>query len=89
MPYTKSAKKRLRQNRNRKTDNSTARSLMRTEVKKTFQVIEKGDLEAARDQIRKGFKRIDKARKRNLIHANKAARMKSKLARNLHAAEKR
>jgi len=89
MPNTRTAKKRLRQSKKRNIANSATLSRMRTEMKKARIRIEEGKITDARDQFKTAQKFIDKAAKRNLIHANKASRLKSKLARYLASAEKK
>lgn len=87
MPHTKSAKKRLRQDEKRRLLNKATRTRMKTESKKFLQLLEAGDLEGARAQLAVAMSRIDKAAKKNVIHANTAARKKSLLARRLREAE--
>ncbi len=54
--------------------------------KKVLKLIAAGDLEAASDLMPLAFKAVDKAAKKNIIHRNKAARIKSRLAEALNAA---
>ncbi|MHC5035920.1 MAG: 30S ribosomal protein S20 [Planctomycetota bacterium] len=88
MPRTRTAKKRLRQNVKKRAANREQTARMRTEVKKTTRQIEEGQLDQAKDQLKTAMQNIDKAAKKNLIHPNKAARMKSKLAKKLGEASK-
>lgn len=71
MPVTKSAIKKLAQDRKREALNNKLRHQLKESVKKTAK--KKGGLDSA-------FSIIDKAVKHNLIHKNKAARLKSGLA---------
>jgi small subunit ribosomal protein S20 len=73
MPVIKSAKKKLRKDRKRELANKNLKILF----KKSIKVAEKNPSEA---NIRKAVKIIDKIAKKNIIHKNKAARLKSKLA---------
>ncbi|MCL6096787.1 MAG: 30S ribosomal protein S20 [Patescibacteria group bacterium] len=73
MPVIKSAKKKLRKDKKRELANKTLKSLF----KKAVKLAEKTPTEA---NIRKAVKAIDKTAKKNIIHKNKAARIKSKLA---------
>ncbi|BDQ05035.1 MAG: hypothetical protein KatS3mg084_0553 [Candidatus Dojkabacteria bacterium] len=51
-----------------------------------MKLIAAGDVKAASDLMPLAFKAVDKAAKKNIIHKNKAARIKSKLAEALNAA---
>ena len=73
MPVIKSAKKKLRKDRKREIANKNLKTLF----KKSVKIAEKTPTEA---NIRKVVKIIDKTAKKNIIHKNKAARIKSKLA---------
>ncbi len=73
MPVIKSAKKKLRKDRKREIVNKNLKNLL----KKNIKLAEKNPSEAS---IRKAIKIIDKTAKKNIIHKNKAARIKSKLA---------
>ncbi|MHC4598989.1 MAG: 30S ribosomal protein S20 [Planctomycetota bacterium] len=88
MPTTRTAKKRLRQNSKRRVANRAALGRMRTEVKKAEERILAGPVDKAGEQLRIATRYIDKAAKMNLIHPNKAARMKSSLAKKLTSAAK-
>ncbi len=54
--------------------------------KKIMKLIAAGDVKTASDLMPLAFKAVDKAAKKNIIHENKAARIKSKLAKALNAA---
>ena len=78
MPILKNAKKALRASVKKRDINQKVKSQAKTasdKVKKTKTAV---DLPAA-------YSAIDKAVKKNLIHGNKAARMKSKLAKTVAA----
>ena len=79
MPNTPSAKKRLRQNEARRLQNRAARSSLRTQIRRVREAVKAGDSEAAQTEFRRAQKSIDQAASRNLIHANAAARTKSRL----------
>lgn len=73
MPVTKSAKKKLQQDKKREYQNSRIEETLRRLVKKAKKKpTEKGIIDA--------IKSADKAAKKNVIHKNKAARIKSKLS---------
>lgn len=76
MPRTKSAKKALRQTRSRTARNKSHRSQLRTAVKKARAVLGA----AAAGVIRQAERLLDRAGRKGLIHPNKAARLKSRMA---------
>jgi len=78
MPNNKQAKKRMTQDQERNTANKVVRTRMRSAMKKVLQA---ESPEAARAALPEAMKRVDKAAKKNVIHANTAARKKSRLAR--------
>jgi len=82
MPNTKQAKKRNRQDDERRLRNKAARSRMRTAIKKVDAAT---DAEAAQGALPLAFKTIDKAAKSHVIHENAAARLKSRLTRKVAA----
>jgi len=77
MPNTKQAKKRVRQDEERRQHNKTVKSSMRTAIKR---VLLADDPEAAKKALPAAMKRIDKAAKNNVIHDNAAARYKSRIS---------
>lgn len=81
MPNTPSAKKDLLRNAARRQANRGKRSAMRTAIKQTLVAVRSGDSDAAGTCLPLAVQRIDKCVKWNLLHANTASRMKSKLAR--------
>jgi len=78
MPNSKQAKKRMNQDVERGAANKVVRSRMRSAMKKVLQA---ESLEEARKAVPEATKRVDKAAKKNVIHANAAARKKAQLAR--------
>lgn len=81
MPVIKSAKKKLRQDKKRKIRNEKNISFFRSLIKKARK-------HPSEKTIKEAFKSIDKAAKNNIIHKNKAARLKSALSRSLSKKEK-
>ena len=77
MPNSKQANKRLRQDEKRRVANKSTRTLMKTAMKQVFGA---DSTEAAEKAMPMAMKRVDKASKRNIIHSNAAARLKSQLA---------
>jgi len=72
MPILSNAKKALRVSKRKTAVNTPVRSQMKTKIKK-FR------LDPSQDIIGETFSSIDRAAKKNLIHQNKAARLKSQL----------
>ena len=77
MPNSKQAKKRVRQDEEKRQQNKTVKTAMRTAMKK---VLKAETAEAAAAALPIAMKRVDKAAKHKIIHANAAARYKSRLA---------
>lgn len=80
MPNIKSAKKRVLTSKARTDANKSARSALRTSIKKAR--AEGADAEV----IKAASINVDKAAGKGLIHKNKAARLKSQLAKKANAA---
>lgn len=89
MPNTKSAKKRLRQNVVRRTRNRTAKSALRTIIKKVRAALEAGDVAQAQENYGAAVKKLDQTAARRIIHRNAAARVKSRLSAALKAAKQK
>jgi small subunit ribosomal protein S20 len=85
MPNTTSAKKRLRQNIVRRLRNRSAKSAMRSQIRRVREAVQSGDLEKAEQEFRLAAKKLDRAGASHVIHPNKAARLKSRLQ---HAIQK-
>lgn len=79
MPTTKSAKKRLRQNIAKRSRNRTVKSSVKTQVRKVRDAVATGDIQKAETEFREAAKKLDRAGAHRVIHANKAARTKSRL----------
>lgn len=73
MPVIKSAQKKLRKDKKRRQSNKKFEDLLKVSLKKA---LKKPTLE----NVKVAIKIIDKAASKNIIHKNKAARLKSKLA---------
>jgi small subunit ribosomal protein S20 len=65
--------------------NKSAKSLMKTNIKKFDAAAEEGDKKTAETAYRTAVKTVDRAATRNIIHKNKAARRKSAMTRKLNA----
>lgn len=73
MPVTKSAKKKLRQDKKRRERNKKLIIFFE-------KLLKKAKKQPSEKTITAAFSAIDKATKRNIIHKNKAARIKSSLS---------
>jgi len=80
MPITQSAKKALRQSIRRRARNLTRSDAYKSTVKQLKKVVATSREEAAK-LLPKVYKAIDKAAKAGVIKKNKAARLKSGVAR--------
>lgn len=80
MPNSASAKKRLRQNEAARLRNRSARTKVRNSVKKVRVAIAAGDVEKSEAAFKDAVVKLDKAASKSLIHANAAARTKSRLS---------
>lgn len=85
MANTKSAIKRNRQTVTRTERNRAEKSRMKSSRKKTLAAIESGNKDQAVKAASEFSSFVDKAAKRNLIHPNKAANLKSKTAKAIAA----
>lgn len=86
MAHTLSARKRVRQNVTHNERNKPFRTRAATAVREARAAIEAGDADAA-DRVREAQTALDRAARRNIIHANAAARRKSRLVKQLKAAQ--
>lgn len=80
MPNSASAKKRLRQSLDRRAQNRVVRSALRSQLRKVREAIAAGDVEKCAAEFRVAAKRLDQSAAKNVIHANTAARLKSRLS---------
>ena len=80
MPNIKSAKKRMRSNAKKAEVNNLVYGSMKTAVKKFEREVKAGNKEESGNNLNIALQRIDKAKNSGLVHKNKAAREKSKLA---------
>jgi small subunit ribosomal protein S20 len=85
MPNTKSAEKRLRQDKVRRAKNRAVKSEVKTHIKKVLKAAEAGDIATAESEFRVAAKKLDKAGAKKVIHKNAAARHKSRLQRVIKA----
>ena len=79
MPHHKSNIKRLRQAAKSRLQNRSMKAKVKTLVKK-LEVSVEGNSADVTEVLSSCFKAIDKAVKNNVFHANKAARLKSRVS---------
>lgn len=82
MAHHKSAKKRIRQDEKKRLHNRYYKKSTRTAIRKLRALENRSEAE---QQLPKLFSMIDRLAKRNLFHANKAANLKSSLAKHVNA----
>jgi len=80
MANTAQARKRARQSVARNKHNASLRSMLRTSIKRVRSAVAAGDQSAAAAVFQKTTSVIDRVADKNIIHKNKAARHKSRLA---------
>ncbi|KDM90485.1 30S ribosomal protein S20 [Photobacterium galatheae] len=85
MANIKSAKKRAITSEKRRQHNASRRSMMRTFFKKVVSAVEAGDKEAAVKAFADMQPVMDRMATKGLIHKNKAARHKARLAAKIKA----
>jgi small subunit ribosomal protein S20 len=78
---TKSAKKRIRVNEEKRLRNRPLRTAARTFVKKAELAIRAGDEETAATAVGNAISMLDRVASKGVIHRNNAARRKSRLMR--------
>ena len=79
MAHSNSARKRARQSETKRVANKAVKTALKTELKKV-RAYEKDNVLTAEKEVIKLQKMLDKAAKKNIIHKNKASRLKSRLA---------
>ena len=83
MPEQGSAAKRHRQNETHRIKNRSARSAVRTEIKKYTEAIRVKDKDSAEKELAQIVKMLDTAAGKKIYHKNTIARKKSRLHRML------
>jgi len=79
MPNTPSAKKRLKQNVERRARNRSAKTAIRNLTRTVRESIEAKDVAKSEEAFGKLVSKLDRASSAKVIHANAAARTKSRL----------
>ena len=70
----------MRQASKRRLRNRTARTSMRTVIRKVQEAPQTSDVAAAEAAFKTAVKKLDQAASKKFIHKNKAARLKSRLS---------
>ena len=87
MPNIKSAEKRWHQSLKRREKNRAVKSELRTRIRHVREAVAESNVDAGTAGFRDLTKKLDKAAAGNVIHANRAARLKSRLSAALKAAK--
>ncbi len=87
MAHSKQAIKRHRQSLRRFERNRARRGAARTAVRRARELIVAGNVEEAQAAILAASSILDRAASKGVLHPNNAARRKSRLVRQLHAAQ--
>ena len=85
MPNIKSAKKRVLVTESKTLQNKMFKSAYKTAIRKYESAVQAGDKEAAIELYKAVVKKVDQAAARGIIHANAAARKKSRFTTMLNA----
>lgn len=85
MANTKQAKKRAKQSEEHRQRNASARSMLRTYIKKVIHAIQSGKKADAQEAFKHAVPVIDRMATKGIIHKNKAARHKSRLSAHIKA----
>lgn len=80
MANIKSAKKRIKITQTRTLRNQMVKSALKTLIKKFEASLESNDIESAKSYFSQVTKALDMAASKGVLHKNKAARKKSRLA---------
>lgn len=80
MAHSKSAKKRIRQNAAARLRNRSAKSALRTTIKKFQSAVKQNDSVAADAAYKDVQKKVDTNARKGVVHKGTAARIKSRLS---------
>ena len=86
MPVSKSVQKQVRVAERRRVRNKPIRGLTKTSITKAEKLIISSELESAQKAVLVAISSLDKAAEKGVIHANNAARRKSRLMKKLNDA---
>ena len=88
MPHTTSAWKRMKQAEKRKLHNRAVIKKVKAQVRVFLSAVKANDLTKAAEEMKTAGKLLDRAGTKGYIHANKASRLKSRMAHRLDKAKK-
>jgi small subunit ribosomal protein S20 len=88
MAIHKSAKKRIRRNARKATENKSRISKTRTYVRKVEEAIKKGDEQAAKAALKEAQPHLHRTAAKNLMHKKTASRKLSRLSARVKALKK-
>ncbi len=83
MANSAQAKKRARQADNNNLRLKTQRTAMRTSIKKFLKALAEKQIDIAKNLLQEVASRVDTLARKNVIHRNKASRIKSRLSKRL------
>jgi small subunit ribosomal protein S20 len=89
MPQRKAGKKDLKQNAKRKKRNIAVKRQYKKAIKQFKKTLDANDQANSKEVLQTVYKTLDKAAQKNVIHAKRAARYKSKLTKNLNQASEK
>lgn len=85
MANIKSQKKRILTNEKARLRNQAVKSELKTYVRRVREAVAGGDKDRASEALQAAGRKLDKAVSKGVIHANQAAKRKSKLAKQVSA----
>ncbi len=85
MPNIKSQIKRMRKSEDQRQRNRSVKSALKTKIKKFETALQSGDADEAREKFDDASRELDKAATKGVIHKNKAANKKSRMARDVNS----
>ena len=88
MATHRSAEKRDRQNKKRRTRNTAVKSATKTEIKKVLAAVEGKEPESSEKALKNAIRVIKKAASKGVYHKNNASRKVSRLTKKLNALKK-
>jgi small subunit ribosomal protein S20 len=85
LAHTLSAKKRVRQNEKARTRNRSYKTIVKNLEKKVETAIASKNVEEAQTIFKEYVKKIDSVSRKGILHANKAARKKSRISKKINS----
>jgi small subunit ribosomal protein S20 len=85
VPNKKAAEKSVRQSKKRAIRNKNAKSAVHTYIRKVRQAVEEKKLDEAKAILPKAIKVLNKTSQKGILHWKKAARLQSRLVKNVNA----